>query len=106
MSTLPLGGLNQILTGNYVFQMRLDYLLHGLGFVPVVVLWRLVYPWHLLWVIMLLCIGFAVGLEGVQYLLPYRACNINDAAGNMTGVVLGGGISVLFSFKTGRGSRW
>jgi VanZ family protein len=106
MSTLPLGGLNKVLTENFVFQMRVDYLLHGLVFVPVVVVWRLGYPLHSLWVILVLCVGLAVGLEGVQYFLPYRAWNINDAAGNMAGVVLGGGISALFSFKRGLGSRW
>ena len=31
----------------------------------------------------------AVGLEGVQYLLPYRAWNVNDAVGNILGFNLG-----------------
>jgi glycopeptide antibiotics resistance protein len=102
MSTVPLGWLNKVLIENYVFQIRLDYLLHGLVFVPVVVLWRLGFPRHPLWVIMLLCAGLAAGLEGVQFLLPYRVWSINDAAGNMAGVVLGGVISALVSLKRGR----
>lgn len=106
MCTAPLGWLNKVLIENYVFQMRLDYLLHGLVFVPLVVLWRLGFPRHPFWVIMVLCVVLAAGLEGVQYLLPYRVWNINDAAGNMTGVVLGGGLSAIVSFMRCRGSGW
>ena len=32
-------------------------------------------------------LALAVGLEGVQYLLPYRAWNMNDAIGNRVGVL-------------------
>jgi len=34
-------------------------------------------------------LALAVGLEGAQYLLPYRAWNVNDAIGN--------GVGALFS---------
>jgi len=39
---------------------------------------------------------FAAGSEGVQYLLPYRAWNINDLVANSLGVVFGFGICMVF----------
>jgi glycopeptide antibiotics resistance protein len=34
-------------------------------------------------------IAFAAGTEGLQYLLPYRAFNINDMIANALGVIMG-----------------
>ena len=41
---------------------------------------------------------FAGGVEGIQYLLSYRAFNINDMIGNIIGVVLGFIAFGLFHF--------
>jgi glycopeptide antibiotics resistance protein len=86
---VPLGGLNTTLTDTFLFQLRLDYLVHAVVFAPLVVLWRLSFTRHPLWLIILTGLALAVGLEGVQFLLPYRAWNVNDAVGNAVGVVMG-----------------
>jgi glycopeptide antibiotics resistance protein len=101
MVVVPLGELNTMLSDTFVFELRLDYLVHVLVFLPLVVLWRLGFARHSLWVIMGVGVILAVGLEGVQYMLPYRAWNVNDAVGNVTGVVLGGWIAALVT-KRGR----
>ncbi|MCA1786287.1 MAG: VanZ family protein [Desulfobacteraceae bacterium] len=95
MVLVPLGELNTTLSDTFVFELRLDYLVHVLVFAPVVVLWKLGFPRHSMWVIMGVGVVLAVGLEGVQYLLPYRSWNVNDAVGNVVGVVLGGAGSGL-----------
>ncbi len=41
---------------------------------------------------------FAGGVEGIQYLLSYRAFNVNDMIGNIIGVVLGFIAFGLFHF--------
>lgn len=89
MTAAPLGGLNTTLTHTTVIHLRLDYLLHVLILAPLAPLWRLGFPRHSLWLIIPPGLALAVGLEGVQYLLPYRAWNVNDAIGN--------GVGVLFS---------
>ena len=87
MMMVPLG--TTVLSDTFVFGLRLDYLVHVLAFTPVVVLWRLGFPGHPLWKIVGVGLVLAVGLEGVQYLLPYRSWNVNDAVGNAIGVGVG-----------------
>lgn len=85
-----------------VIDIRLDYLLHVLIFIP----WALI-----LWLAFDICfrtnavkaflwllagMAFAAGAEYLQNFLPYRAFNINDVMGNVIGVVLGG---VVFFWK-------
>ena len=87
--TLPInsaGELNKIT----ILRLRGDYFLHALLFVP----WAFFYPAmrsnKLLW--LLYGLLFAAGSEGVQYLLPYRAFNINDLVANVIGVAVGVGV--------------
>ena len=47
MMMVPLGTI--VLSDTFVFRLRLDYLVHAVVFVPVVVLWRLGFPGHPLW---------------------------------------------------------
>ena len=89
MVVVPLGALNTMLSDTFVLRLRLDYLVHALMFLPLLVLWRLSFARHPLWLIILTGLTLAAGLEGIQYLLPYRAWNVNDALGNAVGVVLG-----------------
>jgi VanZ family protein len=42
-------------------------------------------------------------LEGIQFLLPYRSWNVNDALGNAVGVVMG---CVLVGVMKSRGQAW
>jgi VanZ family protein len=52
------------------------------------------------WVIVLLF--FAIVTEWVQYILPYRAFNINDLIANCLGVLLGVFFMMLISFRPAR----
>ncbi|MCF8077211.1 MAG: hypothetical protein K9K87_13740, partial [Desulfotignum sp.] len=49
MVVVPLGELNATLSDTFVFELRLDYLVHVVVFAPVVVLWRLGFPGHSVW---------------------------------------------------------
>lgn len=89
MVVVPLGGMNAALTNIFILELRFDYLVHVVVFVPLIVLWRLGFPGLSLWKIMWAGVVLAVGLEGVQYLLPYRSWNVNDAVGNTIGVGIG-----------------
>jgi hypothetical protein len=72
------------LTHTTVIHLRLDYLPHAL---MLACLWRLGFPRHLLRLIIPAGLALSIGLEGVQYLPPYRAWNENDAIGNGAGVL-------------------
>ncbi|MBN1227066.1 MAG: hypothetical protein JXA79_08735 [Deltaproteobacteria bacterium] len=43
---------------------------------------------------------FAQGTEGIQYLLPYRAYNVNDLLANSIGITLGAVAEKLLRFFT------
>jgi len=87
----PLNGLSTSLNNTTVIHLRLDYLMHALLFLPLAFLWRLSFPGHRLWLILIIGLFIAASMEGLQYLLPYRAWNINDLVSNGVGVVLGTG---------------
>ena len=61
------------------------YPLHALMFMPLAPPWRLGFPRHSLRRITPAGLTLAIGLEGVQYLLTYRAWNENDAIGDGAG---------------------
>ncbi len=90
MVVVPLDGLNMSLADVFVLELRLDYLLHLLVFMPLVVLWHLGFPRHPVWMVLGVGLALAVGLEGVQYLLSYRSFNVNDALANAAGIGAGG----------------
>ena len=84
--TLPLnsaGELNNIT----ILQLRGDYFFHILLFVPWMFLQKAFHIRFLYW--LMLGLFFASATEGLQYLLPYRAYNINDMMANMFGVFIG-----------------
>jgi len=85
LTAAPLGGLNTTLTHTTVIHLRLDYLPNALMFMPLAPLWRLGFPRHSLRLVIPAGLALAIGLEGVQYLPPYRAWNVNDAIGNGVG---------------------
>lgn len=84
--SLPLntsGELNDI----NIIQIRGDYFFHALLFLP----WMFFKPSTGIKMFWFSAAGLllAAGCEGLQYLLPYRAWNINDLVANITGVILG-----------------
>ena len=92
--TLPLnsaGALNNIT----ILQLRGDYFFHILMFLPWMFFAKAVgiKPW--IWLFM--GVLFASATEGLQYLLPYRAYNINDLASNALGVLMSVGLVGLYT---------
>ncbi len=93
MAVLPLNGSTSAhLNDIYVVNLRLDYLLHSVLFIP----WVFMYTWsfrpagvteQLLMISAGLLMAFST--EGVQYFLTYRSYNINDLLSNFLGVLLG-----------------
>lgn len=83
----------------YVVQVRSDYLLHALVYLPMPLLLGLFLERgpvrqdrrkFLFWLgIILPSLLFTVLFEGVQLILPYRSFNINDMMANGLGVVIG-----------------
>lgn len=84
----------------HVFSLRLDYLLHALVFIPLVSLWRLSWPAHPVWLVLVFGLCLAAAAEGIHYFVPYRSYNINDLLGNIIGVVLGAAIFLLVNRLT------
>ncbi|MHC1776967.1 MAG: VanZ family protein [Lentimicrobium sp.] len=91
--TLPINSAGE-LNNVTILRFRGDYFFHALLFMP----WAFFQPamcfrtWQ--WLAMGLL--FACGSEGVQYLLPYRAYNVNDLVSNGLGVVLGSLVYWIF----------
>jgi len=101
LAILPINSISpdSALNNIYIISIRLDYLLHFAVFIPwVFLLWKMVgvsFSSNLQATLLYIILGllFATANEAVQYLLPYRAFNINDLLANGLGVLLG---SVLF----------
>jgi len=85
---LPLNSTGYIIHDTYVVEIRLDYLLHSLLFIPWVFLFKKAANTN---IILTIILGWVFGCfaEGLQYFLPYRAFNINDLLANLIGVVIG-----------------
>lgn len=86
LNILPLELATQI--NDTVFgEFRLDYLTHGLIFLP----WIFFHFWfHRIKKRWWFLIGFilALFLEGIQYYLPYRSFNMYDAIFNVAGLIM------------------
>ena len=89
VSLIPLGGTTIALNEHQALSIRLDYLVHALVFLPLVPLWRIVRPEHPWSLTIITGLLLAAVTEGSQYFIPYRAYNINDLLGNISGVLLG-----------------
>jgi glycopeptide antibiotics resistance protein len=92
-ATLPINGTDSALNNNYLLNIRWDYLLHALIYIPL-------YPLMLLNkrnrtkskinpILFTLSIIIAISLEAIQYIIPWRAFNVNDMVGNVVGVGVG-----------------
>ncbi len=103
LAVLPINGTNSILNNNYLLNIRWDYLVHALVYIPLVPLiiivqiktgrnvqlhGRATLSFRTLNII-IISLLYAFSLEGIQYFLSYRALNINDMMANGVGVILG-----------------
>jgi VanZ family protein len=93
MAVLPLNGSSSAhLNDIHVVNIRLDYLLHSVLFIPWVFLYTLSFrPAGVTGQLLMITAGLlmAFSTEGVQYFLTYRSYNINDLLSNFLGVLLG-----------------
>jgi VanZ family protein len=83
-----------MLNNNYLLNIRWDYLVHALVYIPLVPMIMIALNgWKVKMYgrasIVILSLLFAFSLEGIQYFLSYRAFNINDLMANGVGVILG-----------------
>ena len=98
LAVLPINSSESAINNTNVVSIRLDYLLHFAVFIPWMFLLRRYSGVSFradagkAVLLLLAGIGFAVANEAVQYVLPYRAFNINDLVANSVGVVLGAGM--------------
>lgn len=81
-----------------VLNIRSDYLLHALLFIPWMALihWRWNERTDISFYLKSLVAGLLLAAvsEGVQYWLPYRSFNVIDLGANWLGVVIGGMASI------------
>lgn len=88
---IPLGRGSELLGNNYTFDIRADYLLHALVYIPLPLLLRLSRSgrkggWL---AVIMVSLVVVILFETVQMLVPYRAFNINDLFANGVGVLIG-----------------
>lgn len=94
VSILPIHGPESPINNIHVIDIRLDYLLHALIFIPFVPLAMLSTMFAAsvvrnMLLIILSGLLLAIISESIQYLIPYRTFNINDLISNTIGVILG-----------------
>ena len=90
---LPLNTASE-LNNITIFQLRGDYFFHILLFLPWMFFRKVFHIRLLVW--LLLGLLFASATEGLQYLLPWRAFNVNDMAANGMGVLVGSLLFVIY----------
>jgi glycopeptide antibiotics resistance protein len=105
IAIVPLNSTSETaLVDVFLVNIRLDYMLHSLLFIPWAFLYLLNFNAAKLYD---KCIMVGAGLlmafatEGIQYFLAYRSYNINDLLANFLGVLLGS--FLLFMNITGLG---
>lgn len=104
LSTLPINGddTNSILNNNYTLSIRWDYLVHAFVYIPMVPLLKIRLASQKTIKIILLSLTFAISLEAIQLLVPWRTFNVNDMASNTLGVGMGFLLLLLIKRISGR----
>lgn len=93
VSLMPLGSVNQSLSESQAVSVRLDYLLHGLVYLPLAsFLWFVTRSYV---VIIVTAIALALGMELAQLLVEHRTYNINDLIANVLGAIAGFGFLII-----------
>lgn len=97
IAVLPVNGPGSGMDDVFVLSLRLDYLLHGVMFLPFMYLARRSLRRQLpgFWLLMA-ALAFAAFCELIQWPLSYRAFNVNDLAANLAGVTAGWLVVTLF----------
>jgi VanZ family protein len=100
-SLLPINGEGSALNNNYTLNIRWDYLLHGLVYLPlsVLVFAAIRNTRRISLIILVIALTIATGLETMQMLVPYRSFNINDLVANGVGVMTGWMLMMLLRKK-------
>ena len=106
LAVLPINSNSSSINDTFIVNIRLDYLLHILIFLPFLPL--AMYPKPIksqrkgtikLLSLIMSGILFAVFTETIQLYLPYRTFNINDLIANILGIIMGLIIMVLMGLK-------
>jgi len=108
-NVIPLGNeTNRSLSGNKIYQFRLDYVVHSLTFLVFAWIWVLGKIKNVCWfegneVLKFggIVFVFAMGLELLQIFIPYRTFNPMDMIANLFGAIL----SMLFILISHREHR-
>ncbi len=96
LNVVPLGNeTNRSLSGNKIYQFRMDYVVHSLTFLVFVWIWVLGKIKNVCWFKSYEVLKFggivfisALGLELLQILIPYRTFNPMDMMANLIGAIL------------------
>ena len=110
LAILPINGESSALNDTYIVNIRLDYFVHMLSFLPFLpfALYVLSETFHIkgiaqkIFVFIIIGILFAITTEVIQLYLPYRTFNINDLIANTLGIILGLPIILLIKRKQTR----
>ncbi len=94
LAIAPINGNGGSLNDIFILELRSDYLVHALQFLPWMFFGKQMQKGFLIWLFAGLI--FACFTEGIQYFLTYRSFNINDLTANLIGVLLG---MFIFLFK-------
>ncbi len=98
LSVLPLNSSESALNNNYFVHIRWDYLAHFAVLLPYFFLLNKAVAFDVRTLtLLLLAFLFASFTESVQYVIPYRAFNINDLVANWIGVLLSFGLFYFIS---------
>lgn len=85
---LPINNKESKINSTYIFNLRFDYLIHILIFIPWFYFYKTVYFKMNKFAWLFIGIGLAILLELIQNLIPYRTYNYLDMLFNIAGILL------------------
>ena len=104
LNVLPINPPSSKFNNIYLLELRADYIVHVMIFMPWMIFHGVVFEQmnFLKW----MCLGFIFSflMECIQYFLPYRTFNINDAVANEAGIAIGS-LAVLIKKNKFRNER-
>lgn len=95
--TLPFNFVEK-LNNITILHLRGDYFFHILMFLPWMFFQKTLSVKRLPW--LLLGVVFASATEGLQYFIPWRSFNINDILANVSGVLIGFLLFIIYEQAT------